>query len=197
MNKTTNEDLAVKASQGDTQAYEDLYRQNEKLIWFVVHKFKNSDVEAEDLFGIATLGFVRAVNKFDASKGLKFSSYVIAVIYNQIRIYLRDNRRRFIKKVSLDEVWRANASGDEISLIDITPSDSESILEKLIGEEEISDLRNLIKELKPKQQVITNSYLKGKTQLEIAKEIGITQSQISRKLKAVIEELKKGMRERG
>ena len=187
----TNEDLLLKIKQSDSNAYETLYKQNEKMIWFVARKFKKTDIELEDLFGIATIGFVDAVNAFDASKHTKFSSFAIKVMWNKILLY--SNRRKYdsTKEISIYES-RSTSSGDEYSLLDLMSSDDAPTIDAIVKDEDCYRIKILISKLRPEEiNIIQQFYYQNKSQTAIARKIGRSQASVSRRLKKIIQSLKR------
>lgn len=83
--------LLKRAHQGDKSARDALTEQNMGLIWSVVHRFEGRKAEKEDLFQIGSIGLLKAIDKFDESYGVCFSTYAVPMIAGEIRRYLRDN----------------------------------------------------------------------------------------------------------
>lgn len=86
----TNEYL-IKAKAGDMQAKGILIKENENLIKCLVKKFKNKGESYEDLYQIACVGFIKAINNFDLSFGVRFSTYLVPMITGEIKRFLRDD----------------------------------------------------------------------------------------------------------
>lgn len=86
----TNEYL-IKAKAGDMQAKGILIKENENLIKSLVRKFKNKGETYEDLYQIACVGFIKAINNFDLSFGVRFSTYLVPMITGEIKRFLRDD----------------------------------------------------------------------------------------------------------
>ena len=80
-----------KAKNGDLQAKETLFVKNVPLIKSIVRRFKGKGVEYDDLFQIASIGFVKAINNFDESFGVKFSTYAVPMIAGEVKRFIRDN----------------------------------------------------------------------------------------------------------
>ena len=80
-----------KAKIGDEEAKEIIFRENSPLIKSVIKRFKNKGVEYDDLFQIASIGFLKAINNFDESFGVKFSTYTVPMIIGEIKRYMRDD----------------------------------------------------------------------------------------------------------
>lgn len=83
--------LIVCAKNGDEQAKERLINENSPLIKSVIKKYLNKGIEFDDLYQLGSLGFLKAINNFDESFGVKFSTYVVPMIAGEIKRYIRDN----------------------------------------------------------------------------------------------------------
>ena len=84
-------ELLEAAAQGDEQACEQMLRDNSGLIWSIVRRYYGRGVEADDLYQLGCLGFLKAVRGFDFSYGTCFSTYAVPKIAGEIRRFLRDN----------------------------------------------------------------------------------------------------------
>ena len=85
------EELIAKAQQGDREASEALVEENSGLIWSVARRFLGRGTEADDLYQLGCLGFLKAVEGFDLSYGTQFSTYAVPKIAGEIRRFLRDD----------------------------------------------------------------------------------------------------------
>lgn len=88
---TRTEDLIRKAQNGDTSAMEMLVEENSGLIWAVTRRFLGRGTEADDLYQLGCLGFLKAVEGFDLNFGTQFSTYAVPKISGEIRRFLRDD----------------------------------------------------------------------------------------------------------
>jgi len=86
-----NENLIRKAQQGDNEARAQVFEQNIGLIYMVLERFKNSAYEYEDLFQVGCIGLLKAVDKFDFSFNVKFSTYAVPMVIGEIKKFLRDD----------------------------------------------------------------------------------------------------------
>ncbi len=84
-------DYVRKAQKGDEKAKELIFSNNTALIKSVIKRFKNKGVENDDLYQIACIGFMKAINNFDESFGVKFSTYTVPMIIGEVKRYMRDN----------------------------------------------------------------------------------------------------------
>lgn len=86
-----NEALLLRAHQGDTDARDQVYEANIGLVYMVLERFKNSSYEYEDLFQVGSIGLLKAIDKFDFTFKVKFSTYAVPMIIGEIKKFLRDD----------------------------------------------------------------------------------------------------------
>jgi len=86
-----NYDLLLKAQAGDAEAKRKIYEANTGLIYMVLERFKNSSYEYEDLFQVASIGLLKAIDKFDFKFNVRFSTYAVPMILGEIKKFLRDD----------------------------------------------------------------------------------------------------------
>lgn len=86
-----NQELIVKAQAGDSEAKSNLYEANVGLIYMVLERFKNTSYEYEDLFQVGSIGLLKAIDKFDFSFNVRFSTYAVPMIIGEIKKFLRDD----------------------------------------------------------------------------------------------------------
>ncbi|MCQ2387991.1 MAG: sigma-70 family RNA polymerase sigma factor, partial [Clostridia bacterium] len=79
------------AKNGDDKAKEILFTHNSPLIRSIIRRFNGKGVEYDDLYQIACIGFIKAINNYDESFGVKFSTYTVPMIIGEIKRYMRDN----------------------------------------------------------------------------------------------------------
>lgn len=84
-------DLLEKVRLGDEQAKEQVVKDNLGLVWSIVHRFKNNYYDKEDLFQIGCIGLMKAINHFDPSYKVQFSTYAVPIIMGEIKRYFRDD----------------------------------------------------------------------------------------------------------
>ena len=84
-------ELIRKAKKGDEKAKEELFLNNLPLIKSIIKRFKSKGVEYDDLYQIASIGFIKAITNFDESFNVKFSTYTVPMIIGEIKRYIRDN----------------------------------------------------------------------------------------------------------
>ncbi|MCX7772570.1 MAG: sigma-70 family RNA polymerase sigma factor, partial [Clostridia bacterium] len=104
-NDESSMELIKRAQSGDIEARNAIIDNNTGLVWSVVRRFRNRNVETEDLFQIGCIGLIKAVDKFDSSFNVRFSTYAVPMILGEIRRYFRDDGAikvsRSLKELSL------------------------------------------------------------------------------------------------
>lgn len=229
--------LIQRSHEGDKAAREQLVEENVGLIWCVVKRFYGRGLENEDLFQIGSIGLLKAIDKFDLSYDVKFSTYAVPMISGEIKRFLRDDGMikvsRTLKELSYkifqtreklldllgreptieelaekmqidkEEIVEALEAGSEVESIykPIHQKEGNEIRlmdkleEKEHREEKILDhmlLQQLLGTLeKEERTLIYMRYFQDKTQSQVGKELGISQVQVSRMEKKIMENLRK------
>lgn len=101
---------------GDKQAREQLITQNAGLVWSMVRRFLGRGYEAEDLFQIGTIGLIKAIDKFDVSFDVKFSTYAVPMITGEIKRFLRDDGMIKVSRTLKENNSRLRAVGERLSI---------------------------------------------------------------------------------
>ena len=109
-------ELLQKAKKGDIEARERLVNCNLKLIFNLVQRFAHRGYELEDLFQIGTIGLIKAIDKFDFSYGVKFSTYAVPMIIGEIRRFLRDDHPIKVPRSYKELIYKINRSRENLSL---------------------------------------------------------------------------------
>jgi len=108
--------LIQKAQEGDKAAREQVINENVGLVWSIVRRFLGRGQEAEDLFQIGVIGLMKAVDKFDLSYDVKFSTYAVPMISGEIKRYLRDNNSLIKMSRSIKENgWKIKAAKERLA----------------------------------------------------------------------------------
>lgn len=81
----------IKAQNGDNQALESLIKQNQGLLWSIVKRFTGRGFETEDLYQIASLGFIKCIKKFDTNFDVRLSTYAVPYILGEIKRYIQED----------------------------------------------------------------------------------------------------------
>jgi len=183
--------------QGDKEAVDALIEHNLRLVVYIARKFENTGVGTEDLISIGTIGLIKAVNTFDASKRIKLATYASRCIENEILMHLRRTSRLKLE-VSFDEPLNVDWDGNELLLSDILGTDGDIISRELEDELDRELLREALVRLSPREkQIVELRYgLNNQqecTQKQVADILGISQSYISRLEKRIIKRLKREM----
>lgn len=181
----------------DTAAKQILIERNLRLVVYIARKFENTNVGIEDLISIGTIGLMKAVNTFKADKQIKLATYASRCVENEILMYIRKNASRGCE-LSLDEPLNVDWDGNELLLSDLLGTDSDFVYNELEDSEEKRIVRKAISRLPLRDRKIIEMRFgleKGenareKTQKEVADELGISQSYISRLEKRIISQLK-------
>lgn len=99
--------LLERAHQGDKAARDEMVKKNTGLVWSIVKRFLNRGAEAEDLFQIGSIGLLKAIDKFDLSYNVKFSTYAVPMISGEIKRFLRDDGMIKVSRSLKETAYRA------------------------------------------------------------------------------------------
>ena len=207
--------LIRKSHHGDKEAREQLVKENVGLVWCVVKRFYGRGAEPEDLFQIGSIGLLKAIDKFDLSYDVQFSTYAVPMISGEIRRFLRDDGMikvsRSLKKLSYkcgkkkEELVQAMEAATEVESIyrpihqegDSQLSILDRLEEKSRPEEHLLNRMMLSQILdgldKEERQLIYLRYFQEKTQAAVGEILGISQVQVSRMEKKILERMRKQM----
>ena len=229
--------LLEQAKAGDGVAREKLVTGNLRLVLSVIQRFSNRSEQADDLFQVGCIGLMKAIDNFDISQNVRFSTYAVPMIIGEIRRFLRDYtalrvsrslrdmaaKAMQVKKRLTDELNREPTTGEIARAMDLAESevvyaldavvDPVSLYEPVFREDgdalyvidQIRDessgegrwldsiaLEEGIGHLSDREQrIVKLRYFQMKTQMEVSREIGISQAQVSRLEKGALERLKK------
>lgn len=229
--------LIKRSHEGDKEAREQLVEENVGLIWCVVKRFYGRGIDAEDLFQIGSIGLLKAIDKFDLSYDVKFSTYAVPMISGEIKRFLRDDgmikvsrslkelsykifqtRETLIGKlgreptmeelsevmqVDKEEIAQAMEAGGEVESLYKPIHQKEGseirLMDKLEEKEQPEEkilnhmlLKQLLETLdKEERQLIYLRYFADQTQSAVGKTMGISQVQVSRMEKRIMENLRK------
>ena len=229
--------LFVRLQSGEKPAREKLVNGNLRLVLSVIQRFHNRGEYVDDLFQVGCIGLMKAIDNFDLSQNVKFSTYAVPMIIGEIRRYLRDNNPIRVSRSLRDIAYRAlqvrdnltNENLREPTIMEISQAmdvskeevvfaldaiqDPVSLFEPIYHDggdpifvmDQISDeqnrdsawvegiaLREAMRRLSPREKrILALRFFEGKTQMEVADEIGISQAQVSRLEKAAIGHMQK------
>lgn len=108
-------ELIIKSQNGDQQAREKIVNSNIRLVWSVVQRFLNRGYEADDLFQIGSIGLLKAVDKFDMSFDVKFSTYAVPMIIGEIQRFIRDDGTVKVSRSLKETANKVRKTKDELS----------------------------------------------------------------------------------
>jgi len=229
--------LFERIKNGDATAREEFVQGNLRLVLSVLQRFNNRGEYADDLFQIGCIGLIKAIDNFDTSHGVLFSTYAVPMIIGEIRRYLRDNSSVRVSRSLRDTAYKAlgikerlttktgkeptieeiakemelpkenivmalSAIQDPLSLYDPVyqdEGDTLMIIDQVQDDKNTDDLwlndialQTALDKLEERERYIVSlRFFEGKTQMEVAQEIGISQAQISRLEKNALNHMKK------
>ena len=173
-----------------------LIEHNLRLVVYIARKFDNTGVGVEDLISIGTIGLIKAINTFNPVKNIKLATYASRCIENEILMYLRRTSKMKME-VSFDEPLNVDWDGNELLLSDILGTEEDIIYKDMETEMEKKLLKAAIARLSSRERNIIELRYgltaggKEYTQKEVADQMGISQSYISRLEKKIMRHLKK------
>lgn len=226
LNNEKMRELFVLAQAGDKAARDELAQGNLRLVLSIVQRFGNRGENPDDLFQVGCIGLLKAIDNFDLSLNVRFSTYAVPMVIGEIRRYLRDNNSIRVSRSVRDIAYKALTARDELAAQKGVEPKIQEIAERLslpanqvvfaldaiaepvslfepiyndggdpiyvvdqVKDERESEQRwteelciaNALACLNEREQKIINlRFFVGKTQMEVADEIGISQAQVSR-----------------
>ena len=174
----------ARAAKGDLEARNILVERNLRLVAHVMKKYYAQTADQEDLISIGTIGLIKGISTFDASKGARLATYAARCVENEILMYFR-SQRKSAQDVSLSDYIETGAEGAPLELMDVLSEDCD-LLEEVSGRETVARLRQAVERCLSEQerQVVVLRYgLGGGTPLrqrQVAERLGISRSYISR-----------------
>lgn len=170
--------------------------ENTKLIHYVIKKLNVTNVPYEELYSIGNLGFAKALDSFDKDRNIKFSTYCIQCIKNEIVYNIRKENRFQKNNISMNTVLKVNKNGSVLEFEEIiSDEDTDKSLENNILKIECQDaIVRAFKHLKDEEKYIIiyrYGFDKGiiKTQKEIAKAVNMSQANVSKIEKTALKKL--------
>ncbi|MBE5938410.1 MAG: RNA polymerase sporulation sigma factor SigG [Lachnospiraceae bacterium] len=231
------EELFERIKQGDSEARELYIKGNLRLVLSIIQRFMGSNENVDDLFQVGCIGLIKAIDNFDTTLNVKFSTYAVPMIMGEVRRYLRDNNSIHVSRSLRDVAYKAIYAKERLLKTgQKEPSIGEIAAEIGVNKEEIvaaldaiqsplslydpvyteggdtlyvmdqiSDKKNkednwieelslgeAVKRLSDREKYIVDlRFFKGKTQMEVADEIGISQAQVSRLEKSALRTMKR------
>lgn len=227
--------IAIKA--GDQKVREEFIRANLRLVLSVIQRFNNRGEQVDDLFQVGCVGLIKAIDNFDLSHNVRFSTYAVPMIIGEVRRYLRDfnpirvsrslrdtaykaiqartrlmeeNMREpslaeIAKELDMTEeavVFALDAIQDPISLFEPIFHDEGDAIYVMdqVKDERVSDTvwldgialsEGMHRLTERERSILKLRFFEGRTQMEVANEIGISQAQVSRLEKNALKHMKK------
>lgn len=222
---------------GDLNAREEFIRGNLRLVLSVIQRFSNRGENVDDLFQVGCIGLIKALDNFDVTQNVRFSTYAVPMIIGEIRRYLRDNNAIRVSRSLRDIAYKALSARDRLQTelgreptvqeiarkLELPEEDVALALEAIqdpvslcepiggdgadaltIGDQVRDDnvnaenwlqniaIREAMARLSDREQrILSLRFFQGRTQMEVAGEIGISQAQVSRLEKAALSHMRK------
>lgn len=237
LSKAEKNELFVKIKQGDLDARDKFVNGNLRLVLSVIQRFNNRGENSDDLFQVGCIGLIKAIDNFDLSQNVQFSTYAVPMIIGEIRRYLRDNNsirvsrslrdiaykalqakerltklnekeptvNEIAKELNLpkeDVVFALDSIQDPVSLYEPVYNDGADAIYVMdqVSDDKNTDenwleeiaLKEALKKLNTREKHILDlRFFKGRTQMEVASELGISQAQVSRLEKSALKHMRK------
>ena len=172
------------AAEGDLEARNILIERNLRLVAHIMKKYYSQAADQEDLISIGTIGLIKGISTFDASKGARLATYAARCAENEILMHFR-SQRKSAQDVSLSDYIETGTDGAALSLMDVVAEEGD-LLERISTREQICQLREAVQSVLTEQekQVVELRYgLTGcapMRQREVSERTGISRSYISR-----------------
>ena len=185
------------ASQGDLDARNILIERNLRLVAHIMKKYYAQTADQEDLISIGTIGLIKGIESFDASKGTRLATYAARCVENEILMYFR-SQKKSSQDVSLSDYIETGTDGAALALMDVV-ADDEDLLERVSTRQDLKKLCKAVDAVLTDQerQVIVARYGLGggapMRQREVANLTGISRSYVSRIEKKALEKLKEAL----
>ena len=236
LTRKEKDELFIRIKAGDKLAREEFIQGNLRLVLSVIKRFNNRGENADDLFQVGCIGLIKAIDNFDLSQNVQFSTYAVPMIVGEIRRYLRDNNSIRVSRSLKDIAYKAlhakerliNENSKEPTISEIAKelelpkedvvlaldaiADPVSLFEPVYHDgseaifvmDQVKDTKNLdenwlenialneaLTHLDEREKHILNlRFFMGRTQMEVANEIGISQAQVSRLEKYSLDKIK-------
>ena len=178
------EEAITKMLNGDITARNKLIEHNLRLVAHIVKKFDNSKYDTDDLISIGTIGLIKGIDSFKKSKATKITTYAARCIENEILMHFRSNKKQ-ASTVSLNDSIGYDKDGNEVSLIEMIKDDSIDFADSIHLKDNILLLKKYFHVLnKREQEILIKRYgllnEEEHTQKQIAKDLNISRSYVSR-----------------
>ena len=231
--------LLRRAKEGDKAAKEKLIEGNLRLVLSVIQRFDKRGESPDDLFQVGCIGLIKAINNFDPTKQVRFSTYGVPMIAGEVRRYLRDNSAIRVSRSIRDVAYRVLQCKEQLLIrlgrdptleeiareLDLPTEDVSEAMDAVCAPVSLYDpvyadggdpltvmdqvrdtkntesawmdhisLRTAFRNLNDREkQILSLRFVGGKTQMEVADLVGISQAQVSRLEKGALTALRKNM----
>ena len=185
------------AAQGDLDARNILIERNLRLVAHIMKKYYAQTADQEDLISVGTIGLIKGISTFDASKGARLATYAARCVENEILMYFRAQKKSS-QDVSLSDYIDTGTDGAALSLMDVV-GEEEDMLETVCRKESTGKLMDAVEQSLTDQerQVVYLRYGLGGNaplrQREVAEVTGISRSYVSRIEKRALQKLRRAM----
>ena len=174
-----------------------LVERNLRLVAHIVKKFDNTGEDTDDLISIGTIGLIKAINTFDASKNTRLATYAARCIENEILMHLRSSKR-VRNEMLLQDPIGSDKEGNEITLLDILGTEGDEVAEQVelsVEQEKLYSKLDTLTNRERKVLELRYGLFDGirQTQREISRKLGISRSYVSRIEKRAISKLHQAM----
>lgn len=235
LKEAEKEKLLREVKNGSDSARQELINGNLRLVLSVIQRFTGRGENLDDLFQVGCIGLMKAIDNFDITQNVRFSTYAVPMIIGEIRRYLRDNNAIRVSRSIKDMAYKAMQAKERLAAktqrdptvqeiakeLEIPTEDVVIALESVVNPISLYDpvysdggdtiyvldqvgdnnddnnwldeiaLKEAIKGLSPREKnILQLRFMQGKTQMEVSKEIGISQAQVSRLEKGALEKIK-------
>ncbi len=235
LREAEKEKLLREVKNGSDSARQELINGNLRLVLSVIQRFTGRGENLDDLFQVGCIGLMKAIDNFDITQNVRFSTYAVPMIIGEIRRYLRDNNAIRVSRSIKDMAYKAMQAKERLAAktqrdptvqeiakeLEIPTEDVVIALESVVNPISLYDpvysdggdtiyvldqvgdnnddnnwldeiaLKEAIKGLSPREKnILQLRFMQGKTQMEVSKEIGISQAQVSRLEKGALEKIK-------
>ena len=196
MNETELQSNFEKYKTGDLKAREKIIKSNIRLVILIAKKYNVEGCDLEDLVSIGTIGLIKAVDTYDIKRQIRFSTYAVRCIDNEILINIRKNKikKNSIQTVNIEDALLCDFEGNELKYLDILEDKNSDFVTEIIDNFLSSELLSIINSLTEKEKMLITLYFgfdgNKYKQKEIAHMLGISQSYISRLISHVLKKIK-------
>ncbi len=188
------EEMLQGMKEGNSSCRNRLIEHNLRLVAHVVKKYSNCGFDPDDLLSIGTIGLIKAIDTFQAEKGIRLATYASRCIENELLMLLRSSKKQS-REISLSEPIGSDKEGNTIQLMDIFVAEETDLIEQMEEKQNLSKLKDYIDKVltdREREIIILRYGLRGeqeRTQREIADKLNISRSYVSRIEKKALKKL--------